>query len=528
MKAPDQEIMLQPHHISSLEESPTYHVLKESGLLTTKYRKRDFADLDVQVANSNKQEVCCKSYLLPCWYSCCYQTLDVPNRHLQMLRDNAGNNFFAGPGIHFFYAYPGTVEVCGKPHELRGHLVNGDRAIVVVDQGYVGVGWDNGQPVLLPPGIHEWQSNTLFFDRMVELNSNVIHLGPYTLVTVDEGYAGITQNNGRQLIIDGGKVYLLDHKNWKFEKFISLKIQTDNLQQIKATTADNVIMSITSTVNWRIVDVQTVARLAAETMSHAQQRQGQYFDITKLRKDVLKQAEASLASFIGQVNYSGNFQLAAAIQKKGTEALGLPIHQQASSSTDLDGKSIDKETLNNPMFNRDQIKSAVEHANEITMTYGVRIISINIISADPADPSLRRALASGAVSAAEALQAETTARGQSKAVYIKAEASAQAVKLEAQGQAEALMIKAQAEGEAAKVRALADGEAIKTRAEAEAVSEKVRAKASKEAAIMLEESDVAVNLATIGKTGEILGKKDKFFFSQDPSYLSNIILKGAM
>eukprot|EP01023_Acetabularia_acetabulum_P030495 TRINITY_DN2869_c0_g1_i12.p1 TRINITY_DN2869_c0_g1~~TRINITY_DN2869_c0_g1_i12.p1 ORF type:complete len:597 (+),score=129.90 TRINITY_DN2869_c0_g1_i12:236-1792(+) len=518
MTAPKDEIMLQPHHISSLEDSPSYLVLKESGLLTTKYRKRDFAELNVRECNSSKQEV--KLWNCIC-FGCCYTSLDVPNRHVQMLRDNEGRCSFAGPGIHYFYAFPGTVEVVGKPKELRGHIVNGDRAIVVVDQGFVGLGWDNGQPILLPPGIHEWQSDTLFFNKLIELKSNVIELGPYTLVTVDEGYSGITQNNGRQVILDGGKVYLLDHRNWKFEKFISLKIQTDNLQQIKATTADNVIMSITSTVNWRIVDVYTVARLAAETMNSAGsvQRGGQLQDISKLRKDILKQAEASLAAFIGQVNYSGNFQLAAAIQKKGgTDAsLGLPVEGVRYTGD-----------LNNPMFNRDGIKNAVEHANEITQTYGVKIISINIITADPVDNQLERALASGAVSAAEALQAETAARGKSKATFIDAEAKAQAAKVEAEGLAQALLIKAQAEGEAQKVRALADGEAIKTLADADAVAETVRAKAAKEAGKMLEESKTAVNLATIGKTGEVLGKRDKLFFAQDPNYLSNIIIKGAM
>eukprot|EP01024_Parvocaulis_polyphysoides_P067768 TRINITY_DN8151_c0_g2_i4.p1 TRINITY_DN8151_c0_g2~~TRINITY_DN8151_c0_g2_i4.p1 ORF type:complete len:498 (-),score=75.05 TRINITY_DN8151_c0_g2_i4:46-1539(-) len=455
LHSPEDQAMLKPHHISALEDSPSYHILKEAGLLTTKYRKKDFKDLEVMKANSSKQEIATYKCIFPCFFRLCYTDLDIPQRHVQMLRDNQGQNYFAGPGMHYFYSYPGTVEVLGKPKELRGHIVNGDRAIVVVDQGFVGLGWDNGQPVLLPPGIHEWQSDTLFFNKLIELNSNVIQLGPYTLVTVDEGYAGISQNNGRQIILDGGKVFLLDHRNWKFEKFISLKIQTDNLQQIKATTADNVIMSVTSTVNWRIIDVYTVARLAAETMGGSSQ--GQLQDISKLRKDVLKQAEASLASFIGQVNYSGNFQLAAAIQKKGTNAsLGLPVEGSSLQTSDTE--------LNNPMFSRDGIMSAVEHANEITETYGVKIISINIISADPADKQLERALASGAVSAAEALQAETAARGQSKATFIEAEAKAQAAKVEAEGQAQALMIKAQAEGEAQKVRALANGEAIKTQA----------------------------------------------------------------
>lgn len=48
------------------------------------------------------------------------------------------------------------------------------------------------------------------------------------------GYAAVTQNNGQQKILGGGHVYLLTHRNWKFEKFVSMKIQTNILEQIEA------------------------------------------------------------------------------------------------------------------------------------------------------------------------------------------------------------------------------------------------------------------------------------------------------
>ena len=56
--------------------------------------------------------------------------------------------------------------------------------------------------------------------RMIDLNSDVIKLGPLTLLTVDEGYAAITQDNGKQVILAGGHVHLLTHRAWKFEKFV--------------------------------------------------------------------------------------------------------------------------------------------------------------------------------------------------------------------------------------------------------------------------------------------------------------------
>ena len=40
--------------------------------------------------------------------------------------------------------------------------------------------------------------------QQVALNDHLIQLGPYTLVTVDEGYAAVTQDNGKQRVLKGG------------------------------------------------------------------------------------------------------------------------------------------------------------------------------------------------------------------------------------------------------------------------------------------------------------------------------------
>lgn len=133
-------------------------------------------------------------------------------------------------------------------------------------------------------------------------------------------------------------------------------------------------------------------------------------------------------------------------------------------------------------------------------------MSINIISATPCDRALTRALASGAVASAEALQAETAARGQARAVAIAADAQANKARIEAQGVAEAHVIQAKGTAEAARIEA----------------------QGSKEAAQLLEASTLASDLAKMDKTAGMLSANDKFFFGQEPSMLSNIVLKGAV
>eukprot|EP00971_Amphidinium_carterae_P325707 6456115-Amphidinium_carterae.1 len=237
----------------------------------------------------------------------------VPAGHVGLLMDGQRRYLFAQPGMHNIRSvYVTCLGVKALPSNAA--LMHGNRTILVVEQGFIGLAFDNGQPVLLPPGIHVWTSETLRYMNAVSLAQHIIQMGPFTLLTVDEGYAAVTQNNGRQHILPGGATHLLDHKNWRFEKFMTLKIQTDDLEKIEATSADNITMRVTSTVTWRIVDPQMAATMAAETMAVGGKHVSS--DITKLRQDVLKQAIASLASFIGGVNYSDSFHMAAKAQSK--------------------------------------------------------------------------------------------------------------------------------------------------------------------------------------------------------------------
>jgi len=301
------------------------------------------------------------------------------------------------------------------------------------------------------------------------------------LVTVDEGYAAVTQDNGRQVILEGGTTHMLTHRQWKFEKFISQKIQTNDLEKVEATTGDNVVLSTTATVNWLISDVALAARMAAETMN----KDGMPMkggDVGKLRLDVLKQAQASLSCFIGTVRYGSSVDISAAI------ALG----KDGKASAKRNGGGATKGGMEN-LYDVAKLQNAVEHANSICNRYGVSIISINIISAVPVDKRLQEALAKGAVASAEAEQAEVAASGNARALLIKT-----------QSEADAQIVSAKATAESTRIRAAGETDAART----------------------LETSNVAVELARIEHTGNALNDKATFFFgtggpSELPSLLAN-------
>merc|ERR1719296_61401 len=473
--------------LAHMEDTPAYRTLLNANLLTTKYRKNCFDDIFVGTdlkANSSKSNdlmqkckfgyFCCP--VIGCaLYAATHAEFFVPAGHVGLLLNEKQEYLFAQPGMH-------NISSCYVSHSNTERLPNndqlqhGNRVILVVEQGFIGLAFDNGQPVLFPPGIHVWTSETLRYKEAIPLDQNVAKLGPYTLLTVDEGYAAVTQNNGKQQILMGGHTWLLDHKNWRFEKILTLKIQTDDLEKIAATSADNINMMVTSTVTWRIVDPMLAATMAAETMDVGKSKASQ--DIPKLRSDVLKQAIASLASFMGGVNYSDSFHMAAAAQKnkKGDSPLGTvgPVEPEPERKC---------KTAENPLYDSDRMTSSVEHANATTMTYGVQILSINILSAVPTDGELTKALACGAVASAQALQAETAARGNAKAMRIDAEASAEKAQIEADGYAQSEVIRAKAQGDAAAL--VAEG--------------------NKKAADLLATSQVAVDLAKMDKSAQLIG-----------------------
>lgn len=481
------------------EDTPAYQVLKKHNLLDTRYRLTSSADLDAVGANSSRS----KNFLLNlfcCPMKCLFHTFQVDAGKLRLVEDGRGGYSFRKEGVHL---------ICDPFHSVKseqkafntGVIRHGDRTIVVVEQGKIGFAHDQGQPVLLPPGLHQWKSSTLVFEKTYDLNNNVIRMGPLTLVTVDEGYSAITEDNGRQQILEGGDCYLLTHRNWKFQKYVSTKVQSSTMDRIEATSADNVLMAVDASVIWRISDVATAARNSAETIAkdgHDMDTDNDVSNINKLRNDVLKQSEASLAAFVGAVQYSDTFGVAAAAQDG--EAALAPACVTAEVEVLGGGRGApdvkDAATAySSPLFDKARLATCVENANKVTATYGVTIISINIVAAVPADKSLMVALAQGAVAAAEAQKFETVARGR-----------AEANKIEAQGEAEAQVM----------------------RANGEAQAEIVRAEGARTAAEKIGASDTAVRFALIDKTGAALSNNKAFFFGAEAGDIGKVLMPAAL
>lgn len=476
------------------EDTPAYQVLQQHGLLNTSFRLETSDEIEAMPQNATRSSnlsltACC----CPCWLCGLFKTFEVSSGQIMLVEDGRGGYDFYGRGVHRicdpFYKV-------GKPKAYQtGVIAHGDLTLAVVEQGQIGYVSEKGQPILLPPGMHQWRSTTMSFVKAFDLNNNVLRMGPLTLVTVDSGYSAVTEDNGCQKILPGGATYLLSHRNWKFQKYMSQKIQSSNLKRIEATSADNVLMAVDATVIWRITNIEAAALNAGETIQKdgSDTAQSDIGSIAKLTNDVLKQAEASLAAFIGAVNYSDTFNVAAAVQTgdvlvptvSGQIITGMPPAQHPAKSPDQE-----RGPSSSPLFDLGRMQTCLDHANAVTNTYGVTILSINVVAAVPADKQLMVSLAQGAVAAAEAQKFEVVAAGK-----------AAAAKTEARGVAEAAVLQARGEAEA----------------------ERLRAEGHKAAADLLSRSEVAVKLASIDRTGAALGSNKAFFFGADPKNMGELL-----
>jgi regulator of protease activity HflC (stomatin/prohibitin superfamily) len=324
----------------------------------------------------------------------------------------------------------GPIPLFGAKN-TRNIIEHGDRCCVIVPSGFVALLLDFGQPILLPPGLHTWKSDTIRFERMHRLDdSPVVQIGPYTILTVDAGYCAVTLDNGKQVLLSGGQTHLLTHQKWKFEMFINMKVQSEDLRSVNVASADNILMNLDATMVWKIVDAEKAAIMVTETIFRSDVSLGTMTDdegggLSKLRRDILKQTVAAIARFVSAINYADYFNAVSSVMR-----LDEDDHDNEHSNRMV--YDSEKQNIDNPMFDYGKLVMAVKDANKITFEFGVEIMSVSIISANPANATLMNSLSTSAVASAEALQAETHARGMAKSMDIEARAAAATKKIESE------------------------------------------------------------------------------------------------
>ena len=127
--------------------------------------------------------------LLPVYYAT-HLEMTIDPTYIGLIRDHKNEYLLARAGIYNlnepFMRLDGKVRL----HDTN-YICHGDRHVVIIDEGYLGLCLDNGENKLLWAGVHAWTSHTMHFIRQVSMAGDVLELGPYKLVTVMDGYVAL-------------------------------------------------------------------------------------------------------------------------------------------------------------------------------------------------------------------------------------------------------------------------------------------------------------------------------------------------
>ena len=377
----------------------------------------------------------------------------------------------------------------------------------------------------------------------------VVALGPYTILTVDEGYIAITNDNGKQVLLEGGGTHLLTHSKWRFEQFICQKIQTEDLREVHVGTADNVLMQIDATVVWRIRDADKAAVMVTESPSMrnasasaiaiASARSdfsigmgrtdldplgGNGGSLSKLRRDVLKQTLAAIARFVSGVNYADYFHYVSSIHSSRTGA-GVNVNSVIDTGagagagagvggTSRSGASATGMNIGTGMGMR---RKNEDDDDGISVSPSVAMSQITMRTVE--NPMFNiEGLAEAMTNAMEVMSefgvqimgvsvisAHPVDQTLRNSLSTSAVASAEALKVEARarGLARAVEIEAEAASITTFITAEAEAKAVLTKARADAQAEVLRSDGAKEAQILRAEgAKEASKLVGVGVSGK--------------------------
>jgi len=198
--------------------------------------------------------------------------------------------------------------------------------------------------------------------------------------------------------------------------------------------------------------------------------------LNMIRTDLKLQVTSALAALVGRISYGAVDNADSRETAKDRIGHGA-THLSHNSSVRVDVKNSRK-----ALWEPESMKAAQSDVNNICNRYGVEILSINLISAAPSDSKLVDIMSRGAIATVAADELVKGAKAEANAALIQARTEP---------------ARAQADADAMLIRVRSQADAVKIAAVGEADAERIRGNASKDAGKLLEQSEVAVQLAKL-------------------------------
>jgi len=339
---------------------------------------------------------------------------------------NSGRPELLGPGWHCI-AEP-LRKWNGKKRLSEQVIKFGTKEIITVKDGFIGLAWDRGEPVLLPPGMHQWDSDTLKFEKVFDRRTN-FQAGPFTFCTVQKGDVGVSFDRGELALLPAG-YHVLKHALHKFSHNLSVRQQFDRLQSSKLLSQDTVELDLDATVSWQVVEPRSAA-LNARDMDHLRElvhRQAR----AALSECVFKMAVSSTASSASGLSQSADAVLESGCNDVVDGGLARPISPEElgqTESTTAAAKSV------SALSEATSSEATLKQCNAELEMIGVKINKIAIVKLDITDLEVLRALAKGATIAVAIREKRKVAEVEAESTVLQARAKAEGRRLEAQAEA---------------------------------------------------------------------------------------------
>lgn len=338
-----------------------------------------------------------------------------------------GDGFFLGPGKHKVN-HPRFVFVGMRPCTDE-HVSVGRRHRIVVPAGRIGLGWEQGEAVVLEPGkIYEVNSPMFSYAGSVDVKDPFIRHGSVQFVTVKEGLCGVSFDDGALEILPPGR-HMLTKSTHVFSGFLFTGQHTMKISEVTSMSSDNVGLVFDAAITVQIQDAKKAVTMLA----------GAGFSPEALYENIIAKAKLCLSIIIGNNRLQATFR---STSRAGGRSVGPggapgpdpsePAHQQESFKQHIHDLFMDT-------FHSSMLRDC-----------GILVVDMSIEDIRISNPDLASAMAKGAVAATELDKAQI----ELQITQTRAEAEQRAEVTRAEGRARAMGILATAEAE--RVRSLDD------------------------------------------------------------------------
>lgn len=369
----------------------------------------------------------------------------------------------------------------------------GSKHRILLPAGRLGLAWEGGSALILTPKDDNQplyvDSATFRFERSISAIQQVIKHGGVKLVTVRQGFVGISFRDGVLDVLPPGR-HSLTSPTHAISGFLPTGQQTQNISKVVSLTSDNVALEFDAAITVQVIDAKkAVITLAGTTEMAAGAAAGDEpeFNPAVVYDNVCRKAKLALTIIMGNQRLNrgdgtedddnvitqpgrggvpniklGHIAPAEAMAAADAARLGhsdppvMGHNGQAMPSAprfmDRDGDGIPD--AEDPQPNRGpSLKARIrddfmaDFAAKMLSQCGIAVIDMSVEDVRITDPELAAAMARGAVARADLAKA-----GIEKQVKLtSSEAEKQSAILAAQGKAESTSIIAKAEADRVRV-----------------------------------------------------------------------------